>query len=152
MLWVVLTPDPTARFHDLGPDYHTNRTVTERKIRNHLAQPRWDSTSLSNRPRATRRPGAGAGPAWGFTVAELAAKVHALTGRCDTTRRAGYDLGKLRGKHLVVLPPIIDLHRPATGRSHHRRSACLCDRDYQQIRVDMRRCSPISHRNKARRC
>src|SRR5271165_4053748 len=37
IIWQLLT-DPTARFHDLGPDYHTNRTVTERKIRNHLAQ------------------------------------------------------------------------------------------------------------------
>jgi transposase len=37
IIWQLLS-DPTARFHDLGPDYHTNRTVTERKIRNHLAQ------------------------------------------------------------------------------------------------------------------
>jgi transposase len=36
IVWQLLT-DPTARFHDLGPDYHTNRVVTERKIRNHIA-------------------------------------------------------------------------------------------------------------------
>ena len=35
--WQLLS-DPTARFHDLGPDYHTNRIATERKIRNHIAQ------------------------------------------------------------------------------------------------------------------
>ena len=34
--WQLLS-DPTARFHDLGPDYHTSRVVTERKIRNHIA-------------------------------------------------------------------------------------------------------------------
>jgi len=33
-----LVSDPTARFHDLGPDYHTNRVATERKVRNHIAQ------------------------------------------------------------------------------------------------------------------
>jgi transposase len=36
VVWQLLS-DPTARFHDLGPDYHTNRVVTERKIRNHIA-------------------------------------------------------------------------------------------------------------------
>ena len=30
--------DPTARFHDLGPTWHTTRVATERKVRNHLAQ------------------------------------------------------------------------------------------------------------------
>jgi hypothetical protein len=43
----------------------------------------------------------------GFTVAQLAAKVQAMTGqteRDDTTRQAVYDLKKLRGKHLVVKP------------------------------------------------
>ena len=34
--WQLLS-DPNARFHDLGPDYHTSRVVTERKIRNHIA-------------------------------------------------------------------------------------------------------------------
>ena len=24
--------------HDLGPDYHTNRIVTQRRVRNHIAQ------------------------------------------------------------------------------------------------------------------
>ena len=43
----------------------------------------------------------------GFTVAEFAAKVHALTGvdHCGyTVRQAGYDLRKLRGKQLVDKP------------------------------------------------
>ena len=41
----------------------------------------------------------------GFTVADLAAKVHSLTGQDElqyTVRQAAYDLRKLRGKHLVV--------------------------------------------------
>jgi transposase len=37
IIWNMLN-DPTARFRDLGADYHTNRTTTERKIRNHVAQ------------------------------------------------------------------------------------------------------------------
>jgi transposase len=37
IIWNLLN-DPTARFHDLGADYHTSRTNTERKIRNHIAQ------------------------------------------------------------------------------------------------------------------
>ena len=43
----------------------------------------------------------------GFTVADLAAKVHSLTGATTsdyTVRQAAYDLRKLRGKHLVVKP------------------------------------------------
>src|ERR1700736_6130575 len=43
----------------------------------------------------------------GFTVAELAAKVHALTGQTDANyscRQAAYDLRKLRAKHLVEKP------------------------------------------------
>src|SRR3954463_5041809 len=43
----------------------------------------------------------------GFTVGELAAKVHAMTGTSDadyTVRQAGYDLRKLRGKQLVDKP------------------------------------------------
>jgi hypothetical protein len=40
----------------------------------------------------------------GFTVAQLAAKVQAMTGQDYTTRQAAYDLKKLRGKHLVVKP------------------------------------------------
>src|SRR5258706_10666884 len=43
----------------------------------------------------------------GFTIADLAAKVHAMTGQTDTaytTRQAAYDLRKLRGKHLVDKP------------------------------------------------
>jgi transposase len=37
IIWQLLS-DPTARFFDLGPDYHTNRVATERKVRNHIAQ------------------------------------------------------------------------------------------------------------------
>ncbi len=49
-----------------------------------------------------------AGPG-GFTVAELAARVHAITGNTDyTVRHAAYDLRKLRGKDLIIKP----------GRSH----------------------------------
>jgi hypothetical protein len=43
----------------------------------------------------------------GFTVAELAAKVHTLTGQTDadySCRQAAYDLRKLRAKHLVEKP------------------------------------------------
>ncbi|MGO9382581.1 MAG: IS110 family transposase [Mycobacterium sp.] len=36
IVWHLLA-NPTARFHDLGLDYHTSRAVTERKIRNHIA-------------------------------------------------------------------------------------------------------------------
>jgi hypothetical protein len=45
----------------------------------------------------------------GFTVTDLTAKVHAMTGHTNyTTRQAAYDLRKLRGKDLVTKP----------GRSH----------------------------------
>ena len=37
IVWHLLT-DPTARFHDLGPDYHTSRIATEHRMRNHIAQ------------------------------------------------------------------------------------------------------------------
>ena len=41
----------------------------------------------------------------GFTVTDLAAKVHAMTGQTDyTTRQAAYDLRKLRGKDLIAKP------------------------------------------------
>jgi DNA-binding transcriptional ArsR family regulator len=41
----------------------------------------------------------------GFTVADLTAKVHTLTGQTGYTRRqAAYDLKKLRGKHLIDKP------------------------------------------------
>jgi hypothetical protein len=41
----------------------------------------------------------------GFTVAQFASKVHAMTGQTEagyTLRQASYDLRKLRGKHLVA--------------------------------------------------
>jgi transposase len=37
IIWHLLS-DPTARFHDLGPDYHTRHIDTGRKIRNHISQ------------------------------------------------------------------------------------------------------------------
>lgn len=37
IVWQLLC-DPTARFHDLGPDYHTRRINTARRLRNHIAQ------------------------------------------------------------------------------------------------------------------
>jgi transposase len=37
IVWQLLT-DITARFHDLGSDYHTRRIGTEKRIRNHIAQ------------------------------------------------------------------------------------------------------------------
>jgi len=37
IVWQLLS-NPTSRFHDLGPDYHTSRVATERKVRNHIAQ------------------------------------------------------------------------------------------------------------------
>ena len=48
----------------------------------------------------------------GFTVADLATKVHALAGHADyTARQAAYDLRKLRGHDLVV--------KPGRGRRYH---------------------------------
>jgi hypothetical protein len=42
----------------------------------------------------------------GFTVADLTAKVHLMTGQPGyTVRQAAYDLRKLRGKDLVTTPP-----------------------------------------------
>ena len=37
IIWHLLA-DPAARFRDLGPDYHTNKAVIERRLRNHIAQ------------------------------------------------------------------------------------------------------------------
>jgi transposase len=37
VVWNLLA-DPSARFHDLGSDYHTRRIDTDRRVRNHLAQ------------------------------------------------------------------------------------------------------------------
>jgi hypothetical protein len=37
IIWHLLA-NPEARFRDLGPDYHTQRIHTERKLRNHIAQ------------------------------------------------------------------------------------------------------------------
>jgi transposase len=37
IIWHLLA-NPTTRFRDLGPDYHTNKTVIQRRLRNHIAQ------------------------------------------------------------------------------------------------------------------
>jgi transposase len=37
IIWHLLA-DPTTRFHDLGADFYTNRTNTDRKTRNHIRQ------------------------------------------------------------------------------------------------------------------
>jgi hypothetical protein len=37
IVWHLLA-DPTARYRDLGPDYHANRIDTARKARNHIRQ------------------------------------------------------------------------------------------------------------------
>jgi hypothetical protein len=48
----------------------------------------------------------------GFTVADLTAKVHTVTGNDDyTTRQAAYDLRKLRGHDLI--------DKPGRGRRYH---------------------------------
>jgi hypothetical protein len=75
---------------------------------------------LSLQPATVHRP-RGNTPA-GFTVAELTAKVHALTGQTEsdyTTRQGAYNLRKLRAKQLVAKPgrtrryPIIPQTPPA---------------------------------------
>jgi transposase len=37
IIWELLS-DPSARFHDLGADYHASQINTERRMRNHIAQ------------------------------------------------------------------------------------------------------------------
>jgi len=37
IIWELLS-DPSARFHDLGANYHASRINTERRMRNHIAQ------------------------------------------------------------------------------------------------------------------
>ncbi len=34
-VWHLLA-DPTARYHDLGPDWHARRISRDKKIRNHI--------------------------------------------------------------------------------------------------------------------
>jgi len=101
----------------------------------------------------------------GFTVAELTAKVHAMTGRIGyTSRQAAYDLRKFRGKELITKPgrtrryhltpqtagtiaalltlrdqviePILaGVHSPRMGRKPA--TWTRVDRDYENIRIDM---------------
>ena len=100
----------------------------------------------------------------GFSVADLAATVHARTGQDYTTRQAAYDLRKLRGKNLVVKPgrgrryqvpddaartlsailtlrdrviaPVLAGVRKPVGRP--RNTYTRVDRDYDTLRYDMR--------------
>ena len=101
----------------------------------------------------------------GFTVTDLTAKVHAITGQTDyTTRQAAYDLRKLRGKDLIakpgrsrryhVLPPaartitallalrdqvispiLAGIRSPRMGRKPTHWTRV--DRDYETLRVNM---------------
>jgi hypothetical protein len=101
----------------------------------------------------------------GFTVGQLAAKVHTMTGHIGyTTRQAAYDLRKMRGKRLVdkpgrsrryhiqpqaartitallglrdhVIAPILaGVRSPRRGRKPKIWTAI--DRDYEQIRIAM---------------
>jgi hypothetical protein len=101
----------------------------------------------------------------GFTVGQLATKVHAMTGHTDyTVRQAAYDLRKIRGKHLVdktgrshryhlppeaartitalltlrdhVIAPILaGIRSPRMGRKPN--TWTTIDRDYEQIRIHM---------------
>jgi hypothetical protein len=101
----------------------------------------------------------------GFTVTDLTAKVHAITGQTDyTTRQAAYDLRKLRGKDLLakpgrsrryhVLPPaartiaailalrdqvispiLAGIRSPRMGRKPTHWTRV--DRDYETLRVNM---------------
>lgn len=101
----------------------------------------------------------------GFTVAEFAAKVHAMIGRVSyNVRQAAYDLRKLRGKELItkpgrtrhyhltphtagtiaallalreqILEPILaGVRSPRMGGKPAVWTAV--DRDYEKIRIDM---------------
>ncbi len=101
----------------------------------------------------------------GFTVGQLVAKVHTMTGHTDyTIRQAAYDLRKLRGKRLidkpgrsrryqlpahaarsitallslrdhVIAPILAGVRSPRMGRKP--KTWTTIDRDYEQIRINM---------------
>ena len=103
----------------------------------------------------------------GFTVADLAVKVHATTGQTDTdygVRQAAYDLRKLRAKNLVLKPgrcrryhvtpqairTIVAIStlrdqvlEPLLGGLHHQppvlnpSSSTAVEHDYQTVRLDI---------------
>ena len=102
----------------------------------------------------------------GFTVADLTAKVCAMTGQQDyTARQAGYDLRKLRGKGLVarlgrtrryhvpplaartitallalrdqVIAPILAGIRSPQRKGRQPASWTAVDRDYENLRIGM---------------
>jgi hypothetical protein len=101
----------------------------------------------------------------GFTVTDLTAKVHAMTGQTNyTTRQAAYDLRKLRGKDLltkpgrsrryhlppqpartitalltlreqVIAPILAGVRSPHLGRKPN--TWTPLDRDYETLRINM---------------
>lgn len=101
----------------------------------------------------------------GFTVADLAAKVHDMTGQTGyTVRQAAYDIRKIRGKNLiakpgrtrryhvspqaartiaallalrdhVIAPILAGVRSPRLGRKPT--SWSTVDRDYEALRIDM---------------
>lgn len=103
----------------------------------------------------------------GFTVAEFAAKLHAMTGQAEadyTVRQAAYDLRKLRGKHLLDKPgrtrryhvpgqaartiaALLTIHDQVIApimagvrsprRGRRPSTWTAVDRDYEQLRIDM---------------
>jgi hypothetical protein len=82
-------------------------TLDELPLPSHLGATRISGIDL-NKPRIRSALAAvlalAAAPG-GFTVTDLATKVHAMTGQTDyTTRQAAYDLRKLRGKDLIIKP------------------------------------------------
>ena len=69
----------------------------------------------------------------GFTVADMTAKVHAMTGQTHATyntRQAAYDLRKLRGKQLVGKPVRIPAATISPGPAARTISALLTLRDH----------------------
>ncbi len=103
----------------------------------------------------------------GFTVAEFAATLHAMTGQAEadyTVRQAAYDLRKLRGKHLLDKPgrtrryhvpgqaartiaAQLTIHGQVIApimagvrsprRGRRPSTWTAVDRDYEQLRIDM---------------
>jgi hypothetical protein len=49
IIWHLLA-DPTARYRDLGPDYHTSRIDQGRKARNHIRQLEARGYSVTRHP------------------------------------------------------------------------------------------------------
>ncbi|BBX97272.1 transposase [Mycobacterium lacus] len=54
IVWHLLV-NPATRFHDLAPDYYTDRIVTQRRLRNYLAQRAAMGYRVTIEPAALRR-------------------------------------------------------------------------------------------------